>query len=286
MALSVLSGVGGVFGSIILASFIPIGFGVCGIAAGVGIHVRGKRFPKMRTPKVSFEEFHGKYLMPWTDVHGTIEKLLPESPTIPGPSASAASDLTAYSFDRAVVTRRRDIAAMLVANRFHFENNCAVLSTDGYPDHIVETVMTMLRRNPKLTVYAVHDASISGCELPAELRGEAWFPDASVRIVDLGLRPNHAIKLEMILLPHRADAAPASRMDLSAGEIAWLEQGWTAELAAMRPAKLMRAMYVGIARASQAAAGSDSGDIVIIGGGDGPWISDGGADIGAPDSFG
>ena len=28
----------------------------------------------------------------------------------------------------------RDTARMLVANRFHFEHNCAVLSRDGYPD--------------------------------------------------------------------------------------------------------------------------------------------------------
>ena len=63
----------------------------------------------------------------------------------------------------------------------------------------------------------------------------------------------------------------------------WLERGNTAELAALRPARLMRAIYQGFARAGQIGAdpGSDTlADTPLI------WIHDGGADVYAADSFG
>ena len=37
-------------------------------------------------------------------------------------------DVSAYSFDRLVVCDSAIIAQFLIANNFHFENNCAVLS--------------------------------------------------------------------------------------------------------------------------------------------------------------
>ncbi|MBN8489160.1 MAG: hypothetical protein J0M20_15725, partial [Burkholderiales bacterium] len=42
------------------------------------------------------------------------------------------------------------------------ENNCAVLSIDGYPQDIFSTVMEMLKRNPELKVYAIHNADAKG----------------------------------------------------------------------------------------------------------------------------
>ncbi|BAU41594.1 hypothetical protein [Leptolyngbya sp. O-77] len=49
------------------------------------------------------------------------------------------------------------IAQMLISNNVHFENNCAILSINGYPQPIFDTVMKMLRRNPGLTVFAFQD---------------------------------------------------------------------------------------------------------------------------------
>ena len=34
---------------------------------------------------------------------------------------------------------------MLLANNFHFENNCAILSIEGYPPNVFETVRAMLK---------------------------------------------------------------------------------------------------------------------------------------------
>ena len=55
-----------------------------------------------------------------------------------------------YSFDRAIICDKPKIAQFLIRNNFHFENNCAVLSIDGYPQSIFNTVMEMLQRNPDL----------------------------------------------------------------------------------------------------------------------------------------
>src|SRR5256714_14539329 len=109
--------------------------------------------------------------------HGNPEKLLPAVDRNPPPAQALPPDVTSYSFDRAVVTDRAETAAMLVANNFHFENDCAVLSLDGYPGAMAPTILEMLKRNPQLHVFGVHDASPQGCLLPLQLRGPNWFPD-------------------------------------------------------------------------------------------------------------
>lgn len=260
----------------------PLTIAIGGVAAGVALHRRQKRERDAapRAPKLDWETFQASYLQRWTRAHGPIAKLLPAW-TAPADAPAPAADITAFSFDRALVLDHAPLAAMLVANQFHFENNCAVLSADGFPGPRAETILTMLRRNPKLLVFALHDASPDGCRLPQILRQDAWFPDSDVRVIDLGLRPSHAQKLGLLV---RTGPAMPSLSDLSlpADEAAWLETGNWAELAGLRPAKLMRAVYQGFARANQMAA--DSGN----GGTDGMtvWGYDSGADIYAADSFG
>ena len=174
---------------------------------------------------------------------------------------------------------------MLVANRFHFENNCAILSRDGYPDAMRATIMDMLRRNPKLRVFVVHDASAAGCGMASDMRDASWFPDPSVQIVDLGLRPAHVKGSTMFVVDGRP---PRFTRELEAAltpdERAWLEAGHVVELASLRPAKLMRSIYQGFARSNQigsdGTATGDSGTGFII------WGYDGGADVYAADSFG
>jgi DNA-directed RNA polymerase subunit RPC12/RpoP len=250
-----------------------------------------------RYPRMTFEKFDGDYLKRWIDTHGAVAKLLPP----PNRNSSARSfgqpaapDVTAYSFDRALVTDHADIAAMLVANNFHFENNCAILSLDGYPYHSADTIKTMLQRNPNLKVFALHDASLAGVQMGSILRGPNWFPDRSIRLIDLGLRPLHILKGGLIALASAPIKFPVGTTStaLTPEEIAWLEQGNVAELHTLRPNKLMRAVYQGFARAGQtdsttgdsATGGDDS--VIIVDSGPSIWIYDGGMDVYASDSFG
>lgn len=278
-----LSGVGGVGLAIALASAWPVALGVCGVVGGAAMSRRFNRNAP-NYARIEYGKFLSDYLSRWVKIHGPIEKLLPplhrDAPSAP---PSPAPDVAQYSFDRALVTDDGEIAAMLVANNFHFENNCAVLSVDGYPPGITDTVLTMLRRNPQLTVFALHDASEQGLRLTRALRGERWFPDTAIRLIDLGLRPAHARKMTLFLLRgERRTLADDLRASLSPEEAAWLESGSSAELAALRPAKLMRAVYQGFARANQIGAdgvGIDSGP-------GGIWLYNPGADVYAADSFG
>jgi hypothetical protein len=235
--------------------------------------------------RVPLAKFLEDYLSKWHHAHGPIEKLLP-SPSHPvgGSPPPAAPDVTAYSFDRVLVTEHAETAAMLVANNFHFENNCAILSLDGYPYDRFDTILQMLRRNPLLKVFVLHDATPEGNSMALSLRDSRWFPDPSLRIIDLGLRPLHAQKARMVLLKVAPQPLqPTGRASLTADELAWLAAGNRAEVAAVRPEKLMRAIYQGFARANQV---GDAGATVYDDTGAVIWIYDGNMDIYASDSFG
>jgi hypothetical protein len=274
------SGFSGIVTAIVIHSGWPL---IIGIAAVVICGVQSRRAPQpgTRHPRVVLNTFLSDYLGRWLQVHGPIERLLPSPVPRPSPPPrDAEPDLTAYSFDRALVTDKADTAAMLVANNFHFENNCAILSADGYPYNLAATVMAMLRRNPELKVFALHDASVEGCALSRLLREERWFPDPNIRVTDLGLLPRHVQKMALLTIAGGAQGvASALRATLAAEDIAWLEKGESAELAAMRPARLMRAIYQGFARSNQVVAGDTGGD-------GGVWFYDSGADVYAADSFG
>jgi hypothetical protein len=102
-----------------------------------------------------------------------------------------------------------------------------------------------------------------------------------VRVVDLGLRPPHAEQLRLIRLhgpPH--SLSDRQRQALTNDEAAWFATGETAELAALRPARLMRAVFQGFAIANRPGdGGADGGGFFIWGSGDS-------AEIYAADSFG
>jgi len=277
----------GLMASFALSTFWPaLVLGVVGGIAGVKESQR-KRKTMAPTPPISFEDFERRFLKRWVQVHGKPKWLVePEAPRTGKRTADPEPDLTAYSFDRAVITERDDTAAMLIANKFHFENNCAILSTQRYPSAIAATVLEMLRRNPKLKVFVVHDASPEGCGIPLQMRDEKWFPETSIQVVDLGLRPKHAVDLKLFAVNGGARALdPALKQAFPAEESEWLEAGNRSELSSLRSAKLMRSIYQGFARVNQAEA---AGDAWVDGGGGGGfiWIHDSGADLHAADSFG
>jgi hypothetical protein len=260
-----------------------------GIWSGLARLFGGSRGPRPpRPPRITHEAFGRLYLRRWREVHGDVPGLLPGRqaalPTLP---TRVPADVAAFSFDRAVVTDTWETAAMLVANRFHFEHNCAVLSRDGYPEGIAGTVKEMLRRNPRLTVFALHDASPGGCLLPLTLRDAEWFPGPEVRVVDLGLRPSTARGLGVPGLAATTPAQLPPRLGeiLPPEDVSWLARGHRAELAALRPAQLLRAAYQGIVAAARWESGGggtgEGGEVIWVGD-----MSGGSADTAAVDGFG
>ncbi|MEM6754351.1 MAG: hypothetical protein AAF630_15425, partial [Cyanobacteria bacterium P01_C01_bin.38] len=194
-------------------------------------------------------------------------------------SNSINSDITAYSFDRLVVCQSAEIANLLIANNFHFENNSAVLSIDGYPENIFDTVMQMLRRNEDLKVYVLHDASPSGVSVVNTLSTNPnWFSDNSnskVTIYDLGLLPRQVFKNRNFFTQISEDYAREAqqlssevKQDLTEKEIKWLEAGKFVELESFTPQRLLRVITQGISNSRQSGSDNISGFVDYSGGAD------------------
>ncbi len=139
---------------------------------------------------------------------------------------------------------------MLVANRFHFENNCAILSADGAypaPDRR-DAIMTMLGRNPELVVAYLHDASAGAFASAANLRSADWFGDRRIWIADIGLTPRQAWAQRLFV-----ENSTSSNVDtrLPSDELDWLQQGYMCSLSGIRPAKLLKTAYMGLIEAAR-----------------------------------
>lgn len=232
----------------------------------------------------------------WQEINGTIMNMLP-SPREQNTPANINPDITAYSFDRLVVCDSAEVSQFLIANYFHFENNCAVLSITGYPENIFSTVMEMLKRNPDLKVYALHNASPRGVSLINHLRtSSTWFLNTDVTIYDLGLLPRQFINKSQVFVQQKEEYIEDARnlsidvkRDLTEAEIEWLESGKFIELESYTPKKLLRVVTQGIAKSRQPNGFQpDSGGTTFISGYDDDYDSDSdmGIAIFAADSFG
>jgi hypothetical protein len=176
----------------------------------------------------------------WLNVHGSPEGLIVRK-SHPTPTRLQEPDIGDYSFDRAVICDRARTVDLLLANNFHFENNCAVLSIGGYPEGPFEMVRGMLKRNPRLQVFALHDSGVAGCQLAYQLANdEQWFK-GKVPVTDVGLRPQHAGPFRGLW---RAAATPTviAGSGITAGEIGWLSRYWL-ELAAIRPEQVLKRLF-------------------------------------------
>jgi hypothetical protein len=211
------------------------------------------------------------WLNRWQQINGSILKILP-SPKQENTPATINSEVTAYSFDRLVVCDTTSIAQLLIANNFHFENNCAILSITGYPQSIFDTTMQMLRRNPDLKVYAIHDCNPQGIGLVHNLRTNAnWFLNSEITIIDIGLTPRQIIATKRGMFiqssPESAQAAKQLpeeiRQSLSAEELTWLESGKFVELESFTPQRIIKVLQKGIAGSQNLE--SDDSSLLLVG---------------------
>jgi hypothetical protein len=196
-----------------------------------------------------------EWLQRWQRVNGTLEKLLsaPRQNALP---AAIDPEITAYSFDRAIVCDSDEIAQFLIANNVHFENNCAIISISGYPQSIFDTVIEMLRRNADLKVYALHNANPAGVGLVHQLRTSSnWFANQQVTIFDLGISPRQILETRDMFVQQSQTMAQSARQlpdavrqGLTAEELAWLDAGNLVELESFTPQKLLRVVNYGLAQ--------------------------------------
>ena len=230
----------------------------------LGIRQSRRQSTLSQTFSITPDQFQ-TWLERWQQINGTVEPLLPP-PNQERLPTSINPDITAYSFDRVVVCDNATIAKLLIANNFHFENNCAVLSITGYPQGIFSTVLDMLRRNPELNVYALHNASPHGITLIHHLRtSHHWFIDSTVTIYDLGLLPRHVLNSRNLFIQSSPESAEEARQlgvevrrELLAEELEWLKSGNFVELESFTPQRLLQIVTQGINQSQISTGGRDS----------------------------
>jgi hypothetical protein len=227
---------------------------------------QSKIFDKFLVEQSQFNEWLSK----WNSLNQPPLKMLPAPQSLIVP-AVANPEVTAYSFDRVVVCDRPEIAQLLISNNFHFENNCAILAIDQYPQSIFTTTMEMLRRNPDLKVYALHDCSPQGVQLIHSLRSNAeWFPNPEIPIVDVGILPRQILANNDVMTPQSAQSAQAAqqlapdlRQSLNPAELDWLETGCYLELESFPPQKLIQILQRAINESRELAI-VEGGDMLIV----------------------
>ena len=262
-----LAGAAIILGLLVSGKLVPpLGFKIAIAAAAIGLAFVGLRswFGKklVALDRAQFASMWDR----WCKVHGmpsTVIKRNPEVETqhreriVKGPApavpfgkrrpagAPLEADIADYSFDRAVICDRARTADLLIANNFHFENNCAILSIDGYPEDVFDTVKTMIKRNPRLHVFTLHDATPDGCRLATKIsEAPDWFAGKTL-VVDLGLRPRHAGPFRGLLQSVSFAGGVAPGLGIDAGESKWLSQ-YALELAAVRPEDVLKRLFRGI----------------------------------------
>ena len=188
----------------------------------------------------------------WGVVHGKPKGVIARKPQDESkPVRAPEPDIGDYSFDRAVICDRARTVDLLLANNFHFENNCAVLSVGGYPRQAFETVRRMLRRNPRLEVFVLHDITPEGCRLAHRLANDPeWFKGMGIRIVDVGLRPVHAKPFEGLYEDARREIPSGG--GISPEEAKWLSRH-SLELAVIRPEQIVKRLFRSMSQSQQAA---------------------------------
>lgn len=198
-------------------------------------------------PRGDFERMWDR----WGSVHGKPKGVIARKPQDDKPARAPDPDIGDYSFDRAVICDRARTVDLLLANNFHFENNCAVLSVGGYPRQAFETVRRMLRRNPRLEVFVLHDITPEGCRLAHRLaKDPEWFKGLGIRIVDVGLRPVHATPFQNLFEKSQQEVP-------SGGGITPVEARWLSrhrlELAVIRPEQIVKRLFRAMSQSQQAA---------------------------------
>lgn len=268
VALLVVLGVLFVIAAIVGAVVHMAGLIVAGIIAFILLGLAWTRMRPNSFVNVTRTDFRRMWER-WCSVHGKPEGLIERRPK---PAKRAAeADIADYSFDRAVICDREETVDLLLANNFHFENNCAILTLEGYPPGPFATVKAMLKRNPRLEVVVLHDATVKGCLLARKLRTDpGWFGE-TVRVVDVVLRPGHAKPFQGLFLEAKDNYFPEGE-GLTGEEAEWLSK-YRLELAAIRPEQVLKRLYVAINRKPPAKteAADDGGFIFIMTGNGGVY---------------
>ena len=190
-------------------------------------------------PAIGFEAFEEAFAAFCAQAGGPAG-LLHEASQPSLPLEGREPDLTHYGMSRVLLCQDQEIARMLRANGFHMETGCAVIA-HLRPGPLPSPLDRMVERARRASVFALHDASGDGLRWARQISPRRLLPRGG-RFRAVGLRPAHALRLQLAV---RRDPSPdlsGLPATLAPAERAWLAEGWSAELAAVHPARLLRAL--------------------------------------------
>lgn len=166
---------------------------------------------------------------------------------LPAPELQLASivprDLQLFGLPRVLLCSDAHIAAMLDANGLALELGCPVVNVaQACP---LPSPMAQMLQRAGGRVYLLHNANTADVALGAELGSRLQLPEG-IGFTALGLRPAHALRLRLFVQREREAGSmkqeAAMGASLSPKERRWLAGGRSAELAALPPLRLLRAM--------------------------------------------
>ena len=199
-----------------------------------------KQIPRTLSPPIAWNEFQENLLdyLKNNEISGLlkIKKDVKFADKIP-------DDLTLYGLPKLLICERCEIAQMLRLNQFHLQTPCAVLSLREVSP-LSENVQKMLLSAEEPQVFFLHDASSQAFVLIPKLR-QILALKAEIPLRPLGLRPVHARHLHLFA-QRNVNFSPNTNFAeidyLDESEKTWLKNGFTAEVSAVSPVRLLRVL--------------------------------------------
>lgn len=197
-----------------------------------------KQIPRTLSPTISWNEFEAN-LSDYLHNNEVYELLKIEKDV--NFANKIPDDLTLYGLPKLLICERCEIAQMLRFNQFHLQTPCAVLSLrEAHP--LSENMQKMLSCAEEPQVFFLHDASEQAFALLPKLR-QTLALKAEIPLRPLGLRPVHARRLHLFAQKNIAPNNDFAEIDyLDENEKTWLKNGFTAEVSAVSPVRLLRVL--------------------------------------------
>jgi hypothetical protein len=95
--------------------------------------------------------------------------------------------LEGHAPEAILVVERNDLVDALIKNRFHMEHKTAVVSKNGYPQHVFAALSGFVAAYPTIPIYVAHDASQSAAQLVQALSRKPKWAFAAQNLKDAGL---------------------------------------------------------------------------------------------------
>ncbi|MEM8535833.1 MAG: hypothetical protein AAGF95_33710 [Chloroflexota bacterium] len=223
---------------------------VCAVLVVGSTIIERKRPPRTKLPMPP-HDFSPRVLDEWYKTYNVVPHglITSEHPANTSAYIPPPAQLTAV-----LACPERDILLCLRANGVSQQYGLGLLPTEGPFTQDEEAFLTTLRSRPDLPLFLLHDASLAGVLLRQTV-GMSLGLRAEHRIVDLGLRPDHVLKYNLMrlgekpssellsILTRRMNTTTGANTSLSVVEFEWLKKGYYSPILAVNPARLLRVVY-------------------------------------------